>query len=420
MYAPESQDQRTAGLDSTRAPDSVRSPGEDRPPGRRAADRHLDSALGGRRRRHGAFEPLDRARRRRGTGRERDRERGERLDQASGRPRRRQAIATATSQQRNPGGDRQRCDRGRAGSLVRFGDGVEGDGRTDLVGLGVDRRHRLVPLGHGERRAGVRLEPEHVHVACGDVVEVDAGRLALHRVQRVHEGMLATVIEGVGPAAVGGGDPREREAVHLVAGLVGVDDRPADQPLRGQVERAHVVLGRIAARRVIDQVHRPAVGRKRIEGEVAIQLDRAGVADVVRVEDLELGRLAREPRARADQDERSAVGRESRDRAVQADDRDRVEPVEPVRARNLPAVLLDPHQQRVSSVVARDVAEVAGLVGDPVRADVLDRQRVAVAHGGAGDREEHGGQQRGESFHGLDTDRRPSEVPRPPLRHSQP
>ena len=45
------------------------------------------------------------------------------------------------------------------------------------------------------------------------------------------------------------------------------------------------------------------------------------MADVVRVEDLELGRLAREPWARADQDERSAVGRESRDRAVQADDR---------------------------------------------------------------------------------------------------
>ena len=173
--AAESQDQRTAGLDSTRAPDSVRSPGEDRPPLRRAADRHLDSALGGRRSaprhvraaRSGSAPARDRARTRSRARRAPSIKRAAarvaarplRPRPATARPRRRSpAIATV-------------------GELVPGPVSATASGATDAptsCGLGVDRRHRLVPLGHGERRAGVRLEPEHVHVACGDVVEVDA------------------------------------------------------------------------------------------------------------------------------------------------------------------------------------------------------------------------------------------------------
>ena len=176
VYAAESQDQRTAGLDSTRAPDSVRSPARI---GRPAAERPIVTST----RRWAAVVGAT-ARSSRsiglgagaGTGRERDASAASASIKRADRPRRRQAIATATSNSATPAAIASDAT---VGELVPWSGSPTGSGATDAPTSWVsrvDRRHRLVPLGHGERRAGVRLEPEHVHVACGDVVEVDADR----------------------------------------------------------------------------------------------------------------------------------------------------------------------------------------------------------------------------------------------------
>ena len=174
-------------------------------------------------------------------------------------------------------------------------------------------------------------------VLAGMPVEVDAPRGRGGGVERVHERVPVAVVERVREAPVRAHHPAERVSAHLLGCVARVDDRVRNQLACVHVVRANLVARRVDRRRVVDEEDPRAVRRDGVEAEVAVEQDHVRRRSVVRVHDEQARLRAREARARLDQDERAAVGREAARRAVVRDRRDRPHARPGLHAHDLPA-----------------------------------------------------------------------------------
>ncbi len=232
-------------------------------------------------------------------------------------------------------------------------------------------------------------------------VEVDAHGGATGGVERVHERVPAVVVERVRPAAVRARHARDRNTAHRLVRLVRVHDGPRQQPAGAQVVRAHRVVVEVA-RRVLDQVHRAAVRRDRVEAEVAPQRNVAPHRQPAGVHHRERRPHAREALPRADQDQLAAVRGQAARRPVVGDRRDRERAPQPALAQR-PAVARVLDQPRAVAAGPRDVGHVP--VGQRQRVGVDAHRRQPVGRGRGRQEREQQEHQQGNEEHVSSTPR---------------
>jgi len=106
-------------------------------------------------------------------------------------------------------------------------------------------------------------------------------------VERVHEGITAGVlVERVDEAAVRAHGACDRRALHHPPALRAVGDRSRQETLGREVVLAHEVASQVRRRHVLDEEEPAAVGRERVEREVAFERDRL-VAECLRIDEPE-------------------------------------------------------------------------------------------------------------------------------------
>src|SRR5205814_1937246 len=143
-----------------------------------------------------------------------------------------------------------------ADSAARAGVGLEAAGDPDID---LPLRPRMLRIlaenlvenairyaGHGStfRLEVAREDSATMLVGSGPVPgDADADSGAVHRVERVHEGVVVRVrVERVHPVPVGARSPRDRIAVHVPVLLPLVGDHPREQLAGAEVVRPHAIL----------------------------------------------------------------------------------------------------------------------------------------------------------------------------------
>ena len=227
------------------------------------------------------------------------------------------------------------------------------------------------------------------------------------------EGLVATAVERVRPAAVRAHPPLDRLPAHLLVGLGGIDHVLGQEAPRLEVVGPDPVIERVVSALVVDDVHQAPVRGEGVEAVRPLEPQPLAGLEALRVEDPE----ARVPVLWAgvglDQHQRPAVGGEATVVAEHGYGRERPRAVE------LPPLVDravgggDPLDDRLLETEDR-VVELAARIGHPGGA--VDPAGDHGASGGSRGRSPHRGDEQDEDrredgSHALDTADGRREVP---------